>query len=250
MAAASSVFDRLADRYDDLWTNTTAGRLQREAVWRYLARRFRAGDRILDLGCGTGEDALHLDRAGVGVSAYDASPGMVRVARQRGVAADVLALEDLDRLDGVGVFDGALSNFGAMNCCANPDRLRAPLARLIRPGGFLALCVIGRFCLWETVHFLRRGDLRKADRRWSGSSASAALGLRVFYPTVRRISAALQPCFTLVQSVGIGVFVPPSYVHGVSNEVLERCAAADRRVAHLPGVRALSDHRLLIFVRC
>ena len=144
----------------------------------------------------------------------------------------------------------ALSNFGAVNCVANLDNLRTPLARLIRPGGFLALCVIGRFCLWETVHFLKRGELRKATRRWSGSSVNTSLGFHVFYPGIRQISESLQPYFTLVQSAGIGLFVPPSYVSGLSNVVLERCGAADRRVAHLPGLRALSDHRLLIFVRC
>jgi ubiquinone/menaquinone biosynthesis C-methylase UbiE len=248
MASARSAFDRLADRYDDLWTNTISGRLQREAVWRHLAPLFRAGDRILDLGCGTGEDALHLECAGVEVSAYDASPGMVSAASRRGVRAEVLTLEELDRIGGI--FDGALSNFGAMNCIANLDNLRAPLARLIRPGGFLVLCVIGRFCLWETVHFVKRGELRKATRRWSGSSLSASLGFRVFYPGIRRLSGALRPYFTLVQAAGIGLCVPPSYVGGVSIKVLERCDALDGRVAHLPGLRALSDHHLLIFVRC
>ena len=42
--------------------------------------------------------------AGVRVSAYDASPEMVRAARERGVAANVVALEEIDRIDGI--FDG------------------------------------------------------------------------------------------------------------------------------------------------
>ena len=48
---------------------------------------------------------------------------------------------------------------------------------------------------------------------------------------------------------GIGVFVPPSYATGLSFTTLKNCAMIDRRVAHLPGVRALSDHRLLVFRR-
>jgi len=77
---ASGCFDLLAADYDRTWTNSGAGRLQRDAVWRQIVRLFRAGDHVLDLGCGTGEDAAHLMRHGVRVRAMDASPEMVRLA--------------------------------------------------------------------------------------------------------------------------------------------------------------------------
>src|SRR6266700_21194 len=163
---ASAAFDSIAARYDEQWTHTTVGLLQREAVWRHIDPLYRSGETILDLGCGTGEDALHLTRAGVHVSAIDASPEMVSVARRRGVDARVLPIEKLERLNGV--CDGAISNFGALNCVSDPEKLRGPLARLIRPGGHLAVCFIGRFCLWETFFFLSRGQFRKAVRRWAG----------------------------------------------------------------------------------
>ena len=69
---------------------------------------------VLDLGCGTGEDAQQLGRAGVRVRAIDASPEMVRIARHRGVDAEVGNIEELEHLDGT--FDGVISDFGALNC--------------------------------------------------------------------------------------------------------------------------------------
>ena len=36
MTSAAAPFDAIAARYDELWTNTGAGRLQREAVWRKI----------------------------------------------------------------------------------------------------------------------------------------------------------------------------------------------------------------------
>jgi ubiquinone/menaquinone biosynthesis C-methylase UbiE len=242
-----AAFDRVASRYDELWTNTDVGRLQRRAVWRHVDSLFPKGTHIIDLGCGTGEDALHLSEAGVRVSAFDASPEMVRLSRDRGVNARVLAIEELQDLSGI--YDGVISNFGVLNCVSDPAGLRLPLARLIRRGGHLAVCVIGRFCLWETIHFLSRGQIRKASRRWGGRSDSASLSLPVFYPSVRRLRRALAPDFWLSRTMGVGVCVPPSYVSTLTPKLLAHCDAIDQRIAHRRFFRALSDHRLLVFVR-
>ena len=140
-----SAFDKLAMRYDELWTDSPVGRLERDEVWRCLERLFRPGDRLLDLGCGTGEDAVHLERLGAKVLGIDASPAMVRVACARGVDASVLGIEDLASISGH--FDGAISNFGALNCVADLAAVRVALARLILPRGYFAVCLLGRFCL-------------------------------------------------------------------------------------------------------
>jgi ubiquinone/menaquinone biosynthesis C-methylase UbiE len=234
---ATAAFDRLAQTYDATWTHTTVGRLQRQAVWRHIDPLFPPGSRILDLGCGTGEDALHLASGGVHVTALDASSEMVHIARRRGVEARVLAIENLDAIDET--FDGVLSNFGALNCAPLPTAL----PRLIRPGGHLALCLIGRFCLWETLH------LRHATRRWSGASHSQSLNLTISYPTVNQIQRALAPAFLPLKTAGIGLAVPPSYIKTLSPWLLEFLAAIDRRLAHRRFFRALADHRLLIFQR-
>ncbi len=243
----TAAFDRLAAQYDELWTNAPIGRLQREAVWRGIGQTFRRGHKVLDLGCGTGEDALRLAARGVRVTAIDASPEMVRVARERGVSATVLPVERLKQLEGR--FDGALSNFGVLNCVPDLAALRAPLSRLIRPGGTLAICMIGRFCLWETLHYLRRGDVRKAARRWTRAGTATFGGTPVFYPSVRQVRRALAPEFRLVRAAGIGILVPPSYVQGVSKRTLERFDAVDRRIANTRLGCAIADHRLLMLVR-
>src|SRR3954447_11979042 len=65
----SSVFDAVADSYDAQFTHTTIGALMREVVWRRLGARFAAGSRVLEMNCGTGEDALWMARRGVNVLA-------------------------------------------------------------------------------------------------------------------------------------------------------------------------------------
>jgi len=243
---SAAAFDRLASGYDRLWTRSAVGRLQREAVWRHVAPLFEPGQAILDLGCGTGEDALRLMEAGLRVRGIDASGEMARIASDRGVDAEQFSIEDCGFLGGS--FDAALSNFGALNCVEDIEALRAPLARLVRPGGYLVICVIGRFCAWETAWALLRGQTAKAFRRWR-KSAMSSLGIRVFYPSRRRLENAFRPAFTLLDWRGIGCAVPPSYVTGLSDGVLRKLDAFDRRAAHWPFLRGLSDHRLFVFVR-
>jgi ubiquinone/menaquinone biosynthesis C-methylase UbiE len=242
----AAAFDSLAPHYDRLWTRSTVGQLQREAVWRHIGSLFKPGQVVLDLGCGTGEDAVTLLRAGLDVRAIDASQEMGRIARSRGVDARTLRIEELHHLDGS--FDAVISNFGALNCVGDLESLREPLGRMVCPGGYLAICVIGRSCLWETAWALLHAQPGKAFRRWR-RSAMCSLGFRVFYPSKRHLEAAFRPQFSLVNWRGIGLFVPPSYVTGLSAGTLQKLDAFDRRAAHWPLLRGLSDHRLFVFVR-
>jgi SAM-dependent methyltransferase len=243
MAAA---FDVIAERYDALWTRSAVGRLQREAVWRAAGPLFRPGETILDLGCGTGEDALHLMAAGVRVVGIDSSPAMVRIAQARGVDARALSIEALDGM--AGAFDGAISNFGPLNCVPRLAPVAVALARLVRPGGRLALCLMGRFCLWESCHYLRRGAWRKALRRRRRGGAPASLGMLVSYPSVRQVARAFARDFRLDAWCGVGLAVPPSYID-LPERALAICAALDRRCSSVPVLRAMADHRLLLFTR-
>ena len=60
-------------------------------------------------------------------------------------------------------FDGAYSNFGALNCLPDLRAVSAALAPRLRPGGLLVAAVIGRHCPWELVFYLLRGD--RVERR-------------------------------------------------------------------------------------
>src|SRR5262249_23889041 len=113
----------MAASYDVAFTESLICRAQREVVWDLLKRVFHRGDRILELNCGTGEDALFLVRRGVSVVAYDASPRMIEVANQRHVPDragvvqfGVLKNEHVSQLGGTARFDGLLSNFSGLNC--------------------------------------------------------------------------------------------------------------------------------------
>lgn len=261
--AAAAAFDDVAAFYDELFTYTAIGRAQRAQVWSRLLDAFWPGSRILELNCGTGEDARFLAEKGRNVVACDASEGMIAVARSRilrdgtrGRAEYLrLANENLEVLAGQGRFDGAFSNFSGLNCVAELKPVAEALTNLIRPGGRVLLCVWSRVCAAEVLWYLFHGQPAKAIRRFSRNS-SARLGqnaISVFYPPVREVRRCFAPRFRLTSRRAIGLFVPPSYFEPVirkSDKLLARLEWLDRRFAHWPFFRDAGDHVLLEFVRC
>jgi ubiquinone/menaquinone biosynthesis C-methylase UbiE len=240
-------FDRIAAGYDAAWTGTAIGRAQRAQVWEYLDPLFAAGDSVLDIGCGTGEDAAHLAELEVKVHATDPSGEMIRFAAARGeFTTEVATAEEITAT--TAAFDGALSNFGALNCVQDLNAVAAGLAVQIRPGGFVLLCVIGRFCLWETLYFTARMQFRKALRRVLHRSVMSSLGVRVYYRSVRQLLQAFAPHFECRLWHGVGLLVPPSYI-SLPDAMVQRLGRADRLIAGLPLLRACADHRLVILVR-
>src|SRR5579883_1611474 len=105
-AHAGMAFDAIAREYDRIFTHSLLGRAQRSLVHEALQGHFRAGQYVLDLNCGTGEDALHLASQGMSVVACDASRGMIEAAQKKAaghVSAQeiefaVCANENLNRL--------------------------------------------------------------------------------------------------------------------------------------------------------
>src|ERR1700674_1327803 len=140
----AATFDSLAPDYDARSTDSALGGILRRAVWRWLDRAFARGERILELNCGTGEDAVHLATRGVQVLATDASSAMLDLARAKIGNADLggsielrrLEIERLDDLvaESAGPLDGAFSNFGGLNCVADLPRAAQSLAALLMPG--------------------------------------------------------------------------------------------------------------------
>jgi ubiquinone/menaquinone biosynthesis C-methylase UbiE len=253
-------FDTVATGYDAAFTSQRLGHWLREMVWDRLAASFAPGQHVLELGCGTGEDAIWLAKRGVHVTATDASNAMLaetrRKVEQAGVGEWVTVAElDMNALGGeVRPFDGAFSNFGPLNCVQDRPALFDMLAQSIRPGGRLVLVVMGPVCLWEIGWFFSHGNLRAARRRFRDGAEARVGGntLRVWYPSQRRLRAELAPAFRTLEVAGIGLLLPPSDMGGLVNRVpklAEQLARIDRRMAQTLPWRWLNDHYLLVLER-
>jgi ubiquinone/menaquinone biosynthesis C-methylase UbiE len=259
-SAAGAAFDHIAQDYDQIFTDSLVGRAQRDAVWKVLTRTFRKNDKVLELNCGTGEDAVYLGGNGISVVALDASRQMIARAEQRlqhnspetPVIFRELPTERIDELHPETLFDGAFSNFSGLNCIADLGAVAASLRRLVKQNGRLALCFSTRFCLMEIVYYLAQGRWRKAFRRCKGYSEVKLDRVQfiVYYPTLRKIRQSFAPDFRLSSCTGIGVAVPPSYLEGWARQhpgLFRLLRRLEERLAALPILRSTGDHVILCF---
>ncbi len=265
-STVAAVFDALAPQYDLIWTSGLIGTLQRNQVWREIQPIFHSGEHVLEIGCGTGADAVHLAKMGVRVHAIDISVRMLSIARERvereglsdRVTFEHRAIEELREFPRSNIFDGVFSNFGAFNCIRDHHDAALALARLVRPGGKVVICYISRFCLWETVWYLSHAQLDKAFRRLSAGKGGLKTSIRtniqmqVFYPSAGELASDFKEYFSSTSRHGIGVFVPPSFMENwVSRKprFLAMLAVLDRNVRQWPILRAIGDHLLWVFTR-
>lgn len=249
----TAAFDETAERYDALFTASALGRALRDRVWGRLEAVFAGRGLLLDLGCGTGEDAIHLARAGHRVVAIDVSTEMITVARRKAIAAGcadriefrVAPIESLDSLPGHLVFDGVFSNFGAINCVADLPRLAACLAHRLAPAAPLLFVIMGRHVPWEWAWYLARGDWRRAFRRLAPGGATWR-GLTIRYPTPAELARALEPQFAVRARAALGFALPPSYASRWLEARPRTLAALDRIDRSLQHVTPwLADHYVL-----
>jgi SAM-dependent methyltransferase len=266
VTTARLAFDRLAPSYDVLAAGD-AFQLQRKQTHAAFERWIRSGFRVLEIGCGTGADTEFLAKLGARIVACDPSEEMLSRTKRRlanagvGDRAGILScgLQDLPQflaaLDHSEGFDAVISNFGALNCVPSLDALGVIGRHHLRAGGAMAIGVMGRTCLWETMYFAARGDRLRALRRRAAHVSVPVAGIDVptFYHRTRDVAASLGEAFSLDAAIGVGVMVPPPYLESRWQQVppaMRRLAAAVDRVAGgWPFVNQLGDHTLTRWVK-
>ncbi|MCU0520680.1 MAG: class I SAM-dependent methyltransferase [Anaerolineae bacterium] len=232
-----------------------------------LQAEFAPGSRLLELGCGTGEEAVALAQASREVLATDIAPRMAAIARAKAIRSGVgghvqvvaLPAGYIDALRPLRPFDGGYASFGALNC--EPDLLAVgtALGRLIRPGGAFVTSIMGRTCLfevlWYTAHLRPRRALRRLGGGWHiapvAGEGSREVSVPTRYLTIRQVAAAF-PVFVVERALALPLLLPPPYADSLYRRhvnLFRRLAPCDRRLRGRWPWRQLGDHTVLVLRR-
>lgn len=222
-----ATFNSIADAYDSSFTTSTIGTMQRGRVWRYLEKFTAKPMDILEINCGTGEDARWLASRGHHVTATDAAEKMIEVARRKHgskvtnkIAFSVCAFDQLKHTFGNRQFDLIFSDFAGLNCIREQElvTLDRDFAALLKPGGRLIVVLLGKKSWMEWVFFRCKGDRKNAIRR--RSPAMAKLDEHTSQPTycysVKEVQT-LFSSFKVLEYKPVGLFIPPSYLEPLVN---------------------------------
>lgn len=264
MVVNPAAFDAFAEAYDDDFTRSCLGRLLRPRVWNILARHFSPGQHVLELACGTGEDALWLAQQGVHVLATDGSAEMVKKARakaaglQGSIEVKQVSLQEVAegyfddlRSSVFGCLDGVFSNFGGLNTISEWRPLAAALAEMVRPGGKVILTPMGPLCPWEILWHLGHGQPKTALRRFARQGTPTKIGqtvIPIWYPAAGRLRADFSPWFCHLSTESLGLWLPPSYLdHWVNRwpRLFGWLNQFEQKTARLSG--GWGDHYVVVF---
>ncbi|HEX6333557.1 MAG TPA: class I SAM-dependent methyltransferase [Flavisolibacter sp.] len=254
---AARAFTAQSPVFDAMYGSDPVIRYKRERVRAHVMTHVAPGSRILELNCGTGEDAIFFARHGYRVHATDISDGMLQQLQQKidgngvtGLTKEQCSFLQLQQLRDKGPYDAVFSNFGGLNCTGDLHAVVRSVDTLLKPGGTITLILISNFCLWELL-LLFRGKFRTATRRFfaSGGRSAQVEGrpFKCWYYSAKQVRRML-PGYDVLSTEGLCTLVPPSYIQGFAAKypgLFSFLARAEKRLAGTWPWRYFGDYVMI-----
>lgn len=245
-------FDTAAARYDQAFTHSVIGRLQRRYVREQLTKILAAHQpkKILEVNCGTGEDALWLSGQNYEVIATDISEAMIGVAKSKNPSGNpefkTVDLNEIGPYFKDEQFDLIFSNFGGLNCLSEVqlELFFKNASALLSEKGKLVLVLMPKNTLWEQFYFFSKAKFREMSRRKKDSAIANVDGESVitYYYNPNEMVRLADYYFKLGSVHPIAFFVPPSYLEPFFKDKTRLLSALDRMESTIKNRKGLSKY--------
>lgn len=138
-----SHYDDIADVYDQRYDHRDRGRQYYDHIAQAVMNQIGTGGDLLDIGCGTGLFIRRYIKFGGTVTGIDISSGMIRRAKPIFPEARFLVGNAEFVPFQENTFD-AISSLLAFSYLTRPSQTLEDCLRVLRPGGRLAVCTLGK----------------------------------------------------------------------------------------------------------
>ncbi len=255
-------FNKISDSFDEEDRENAILQWMRNTVYEVYLSYFKKGDRLLELNAGTGIDAVYLASKGINVLATDISNEMLGRLKdkiekknlQELITVENLSFDEIDKIPEK-KFDGAISNFGGLNCINNFDSLSESLGERIKAGGKFIAVVMNSFCPWEIFYYLLKLDQANAFRRFNRDGIEAGLSefkIKSFYFSPEEFAVRFEKYFEKERIYSHGLFTPPPYMFGIYDRAKPLVKAMMKMDNFTKGIFPLNragDHFIIVLKR-
>lgn len=213
-------FDKAALKYDETFTNTQIGKMQRYLVYHQFKKHLIGIQNILEINCGTGEDAIWLAQQKFSITATDISEKMIAVAKSKSnydnITFKVADNKTIQQTFKDQQFDLIFSNFGGLNCLS-PEEINIffkNVTSVLSEKGKMILVIMPKNTLWEQFYFLMKLQFSSIFRRKKEKVIANVDGEKVttYYYNPKEIVNLSKQYFSIIDTKPIGFLVPPSYL--------------------------------------
>ena len=264
-SAISEAFDSASEEYDFTIAQNFINVWIRERSIKELLSLSRPDDVLLEIGCGTGVEALEISKYVKGIVATDISKEMIslvdRKVSARGLGSKIRSVQlGASEIEQVAPYlpNGkvriAYSFNGALNCEPRIEEFSKELANIIQPGGYFVCSIRNTLCMSEAIsHALVLQFDKMAPRKKQPVMVSVG-GIDIpsyYYPPVK-FTQFFTKNFRVKKIIGLPAILPPAYLSNLYFKARKVLSFAERvevaLASHYP-LNRFGDQSLTVFQR-
>jgi ubiquinone/menaquinone biosynthesis C-methylase UbiE len=225
--SVQDAFDSASEEYDYTISHNYINSWIRKRSMNQLYRIAHDGDVLLEIGCGTGAEAVQVSEHVRGIVATDISEKMIdllkrkisarklnhKIITARARASEIESIKDLLPDGAVRV---AYSFNGALNCEPDMDRVPVELSKVIQTKGYFLCSIRNTLCLPEALAHSLVLQFDKTNTRKDQPVMVSVGGMDIpsYYYSPGRFARFFRSHFRVKKMIGLPAFLPPAYLNG------------------------------------
>jgi len=253
----SDAFSKQSPVFDEVDEKNQILQWMRNQVHSHCLKYYKAGEKILELNCGTGIDAIFFAEQGLEVHATDISNGMLGELRKKveeknlhsRITIQQCSYTELEKISKKN-FNHMFSDFGGLNCVKEIDKVIEQFKALLKPGGTATLVIMPPICPWEITLALK-GNFKTAFRRWKKNGVDSnveGISFHSFYFSATQLIKYFGKDYRLKELKGLASLTPPPYLENIPKKyarLFKTLSRLDEKFSHRFPFNQWADHFIL-----